>query len=118
MARRNTSASKDQGPPAIDPLSPYYVHPSKGPTSVSITPLLTGSNYHCWARSMRRALGGKMKYDFFDGSITVFTDPFDPTFCAWTRFNMLMNSWIMNFITESVGQSIVFMENAAMFGMI
>ncbi|RHN39409.1 putative gag-polypeptide of LTR copia-type [Medicago truncatula] len=101
----------DQGVPTIDPLSPYYVHPSDGPTSVSITPVLTGSNYHSWARSMRRALGGKMKYDFVDGSIPVPTD-LDPLFRAWSRCNMLVHSWIMNSVTESIGQSIVFIENA------
>jgi len=101
----------DQGAPAIDPLSPYYVHPSDGPTSVSITPVLTGSNYHSWARSMHRALGGKMKYDFVDGSIPVPTD-LDPLFRAWSRYNMLVHSWIMNSVTESIGQSIVFIENA------
>lgn len=53
----NASASNDQGAPTIDPSSPYYVHPSDGPTSIPITPVLTGSNYHSWARSMRRALG-------------------------------------------------------------
>ncbi|XP_050876914.1 uncharacterized protein LOC127080648 [Lathyrus oleraceus] len=53
-----------------------------------------------------------MKYDFIDGSIMVPTDQFDPTFCAWRRCNMLVHSWIMNFIVESIGQSIVFMENA------
>jgi hypothetical protein len=61
---------------------------------------------------MRRALGGKMKYDFVDGSIPVPTDQFDPSFRAWTRCNMLVHSWIMNSVTESIGQSIVFIENA------
>jgi len=61
---------------------------------------------------MRRALGGKMKYDFVDGSILVPTDEFDPSFRAWTRCNMLVHSWIMNSVTESIGQSIVFIEKA------
>ncbi|MCI40253.1 receptor-like serine/threonine kinase, partial [Trifolium medium] len=47
----------------------YHVHPSDGPSSVSITPVLTHSNHHAWARSMRRALGGKNKFDFVDGTI-------------------------------------------------
>ncbi|MCI58573.1 receptor-like serine/threonine kinase, partial [Trifolium medium] len=57
--------------PVLDQMSSFYVHPSDGPTSVAVTPVLTGSNYHSWARSMRRALGGKMKFDFVDGSIPV-----------------------------------------------
>lgn len=60
---------------------------------------------------MCRALGGKMKYDFVDGSIPVPTD-LDPLFRAWSRCNMLVHSWIMNSVTESIGQSIVFIENA------
>jgi hypothetical protein len=47
-------------------------------------------------RSMRRALGGKIKYDFVDGSIQVPTDPFDPSIRAWTCCNMFVHSWIMN----------------------
>ncbi|GAU20493.1 hypothetical protein TSUD_130510 [Trifolium subterraneum] len=97
--------------PASDPSSPYYVHSSDGPSSVKVTPLLTGSNYHSWSRSMRRALGGKLKLEFVDGTIPVPADQFDPSFRAWNRCNMLVHSWIMNSVSESIAQSIVFMEN-------
>ncbi|GAU45259.1 hypothetical protein TSUD_291430 [Trifolium subterraneum] len=97
--------------PVLDRSSPYYVHPSDGPTSVTVTPVLTGSNYHSWARSMCRALGGKMKFDFVDGSIPVPIDPFDPSLRAWNRCNMLVHSLILNSVSESIAQSIVFMEN-------
>ncbi|MCI66534.1 receptor-like serine/threonine kinase, partial [Trifolium medium] len=52
--------------PVLDNSSTYYVHPDDGPSSVVVTPLLTGSNYHSWSRSMKRALGAKMKLDFVD----------------------------------------------------
>ena len=97
--------------PSQQPGNVYYVHPSDGPSSVAITPVLNNSNYHSWARSMRRALGGKNKFDFVDGSIPVPTD-FDPNFKAWNRCNMLVHSWIMNSVEESIAQSIVFLENA------
>ncbi|MCH79800.1 retrovirus-related Pol polyprotein from transposon TNT 1-94, partial [Trifolium medium] len=98
--------------PSSDPTSPYYVHSSDGPSTVKVTPLLTGANYHSWSRSMRRALGAKLKFEFLDGTIPVPTDPFDPSFRAWTRCNMLVLSWIMNSVSDSIAQSIVFMENA------
>ncbi|GAU22715.1 hypothetical protein TSUD_138390 [Trifolium subterraneum] len=98
--------------PSTDPTSPYFVHSSDGPSTVKVTPLLTGSNYHSWSRSMRRALGGKLKIEFIDGSIAVPTDQFDPSFRAWNRCNMLVHSWIMNSVSDSIAQSIVFMENA------
>jgi hypothetical protein len=102
-------------PPILDPSQQpgnvYYVHASDGPSSVAITPVLNNSNYHSWARSLRRALGGKNKFDFVDGSIPVPTD-FDPSFKAWNRCNMLVHSWIMNSVEDSIAQSIVFLENA------
>lgn len=52
-----------------------------------------------------------MKFDFVDGTIMVPIYPFDWGICAWTHCNILVHSWIMHFILEFIGQSIVFMEN-------
>jgi hypothetical protein len=93
MASAATRAVGSNPPldPQLDQTSPYYVHPSDGPSSVTITPKLNGSsNYHAWARSMKRALGGKMKLDFVDGSIPPVVDNFDSSFRAWNRCNMLV----------------------------
>ncbi|GAU13166.1 hypothetical protein TSUD_179090 [Trifolium subterraneum] len=98
--------------PSSDPSSPYFVHPSDGPSSVKVSPILTGSNYHSWSRSMHRALGGNLKLEFIDGSILIPVDHFDPSFRSWNRCNMPVHSWIMNSVSESIAQSIVFMENA------
>ena len=98
--------------PQLDPTSPYFVHPSDGPATVKVVPPLTGGNYHSWARSMRRALGAKMKLEFIDGSIPIPEDSFDPSTRAWNRCNMLIISWIINSVSESIAQSIVYMENA------
>jgi len=61
---------------------------------------------------MQRAIGGKMKYEFVDGTIPSVTNHFDPSFRAWNRCNMLIHSWILNSVDPSISQSIVFMENA------
>jgi hypothetical protein len=68
--------------PSSDPSNPFYVHLSGGPSSVKVTPPLNGSNYHAWARSMRRALGAKLKFEFLDDSISAAIDAFDPSYCA------------------------------------
>jgi hypothetical protein len=60
---------------------------------------------------MRRALGGKLKLDFVDGTFPVVVDRFDPSFRAWNRCNMLVHSWIMNSVSDSIAQSIVYMDN-------
>ncbi|MCI76540.1 receptor-like serine/threonine kinase, partial [Trifolium medium] len=60
MARgSNIASASSNGDVITDQSSPYYVHSSDGPSSVAVKPVLNGSNYHSWARSMRRALGGK-----------------------------------------------------------
>jgi hypothetical protein len=98
--------------PTLDHFSPYYVHPGDGPSSVTVAPLLTGSNYHSWSRSMKRALGAKLKLDFIDGTLPVPNDAFDPSFRAWNRCNQLVSSWILNSVSPQIAQSVVFLENA------
>lgn len=89
----------------------YYIHPSEGPNSVKLAPLLTGPNYLSWSRSMQRALGAKNKLAFIDGSITV-PDSTDLNSAAWERCNYLIHSWILNSVSEPIAQTIVFLENA------
>jgi hypothetical protein len=98
--------------PTSDQSSPFFVHPSDGPSSVKVTPVLNGANYHAWSRSMRRALGAKLKLEFIDGTLPQPLDHFDPSIRAWNRCNMLVHPWILNSVSESIAQSIVFMENA------
>ncbi|MCI85166.1 receptor-like serine/threonine kinase, partial [Trifolium medium] len=37
-----------------NPGDVYYVHPSDGPSSIAVKPVLNHSNYQAWARSMKR----------------------------------------------------------------
>jgi len=89
--------------------SVYYVHPSEGPNSVTVTPLLTGSNYLAWSRSMKHALGAKNKFAFVDGSIPI--PPVDDLNCnACECCNHLIHSWILNSVSPQIAQTIVFHE--------
>jgi hypothetical protein len=97
--------------PSNDPSDVYYVHASDGPNTIAVKPVLNHSNYQIWARSMRRALGGKNKFEFVDGSIEVPSE-FDPNFKAWNRCNNLVHSWILNSVDDSISQSLFFLENA------
>ncbi|MCI50105.1 hypothetical protein A2U01_0071349, partial [Trifolium medium] len=53
----------------------------------------------------------KLKLDFVYGSLRPI-DMFDPTVHVWNRCNMLAHSWLMNSVSDSIEQSIIFMENA------
>jgi hypothetical protein len=61
---------------------------------------------------MKHALGAKMKLDFIDYTLPVPADAFDPSFRAWNRCNQLVSSWLLNFVSTSIANSIVFFENA------
>lgn len=61
---------------------------------------------------MHRGLGGKNKFQFVDGTI-VPPKPDDLSFQAWERCNNLINSWIMNSVSDSIGQSIVYIDTVS-----
>jgi len=89
----------------------FYVHPSEGPNSVVVTPLLTGSNYLAWSRSMQRALGAKNKLVFINGTVPI-PDLEDLNRDAWERCNHLIHSWLINSVSPQIAQTLVFHEHA------
>jgi hypothetical protein len=91
--------------------SVFYVHPSEGPNSVVVTPLLTGSNYLAWSRSMQRALGAKNKLVFINGSVPI-PNLDDLNRDAWERCNHLVYSWLINSVSPQIAQTLVFHEHA------
>jgi len=104
MAPRNTQQSNS------DADSPFYVHPSDEPNSLTVTPKLIGSNYLAWSYSLQRALGAKNKLAFIDGSIPT-PDMLDLNRSAWERCNHLIHSWILNSVSESIAQTLVFHDS-------
>ncbi|WVZ10156.1 hypothetical protein V8G54_014686 [Vigna mungo] len=84
----NSSAASD---PSLVPSSPFYIHPSEGPSFVSITHVLTENNYHSWSRSFRMALISKNKMGFLMGSIPV-PSPTNISYHSWERCNTLIMS--------------------------
>lgn len=59
---------------------------------------------------MRCSLGGKTKFNFVDGLIHILVE-FGPRFKAYNCCNMLVYSWIMTSVKESIAQSTIFFEN-------
>ncbi|XP_016164108.1 uncharacterized protein LOC107606575 [Arachis ipaensis] len=93
------------------PSSPYYIHPSETPSTVLVSPPLTGDNYHQWSRAFSIALISKNKIGFLDGTIpTPATD--DPLFPSWRRCNTLVSSWIFNSLSAPIAQSVIYFDYA------
>ena len=94
------------------PSSPIHIHPSESPTSVIVSPPFTGNNYQSWSRSIQMALISKNKMGFLNGSIPVPAST-NPLFPHWEHCNTLLMSWILNSVSPSIAQSIIFFKNAA-----
>lgn len=54
-------------------------------------------------------LGAKNKFDFVDGTILVPTH-FYLSYKVWTPCNMLVHSWIMNYVEPSIAHSMEWLE--------
>jgi hypothetical protein len=114
---RRASSNHDEVIPGIPALTdpsqnPYYVHPNESATAALVSPLLDGKNYHTWSRSMLKAVIMKNKLRFLDGSCPI-PDDFDPTYEPWIRCNNLVLSWLMNSVTPTISQSLVYTDTAA-----
>ena len=52
----------------VDNNDPLFLYNSDHPGMVLVTAPLTGKNFLTWSRSIKIALGAKMKLGFIDGS--------------------------------------------------
>jgi len=108
---KKENRSNEATDPTMNPSSPLFIHPSEGPSSVSITPVLDGTNYQSWSRAIKMALISKNKMAFLLGTIPI-PKVEKPLYSAWERCNTLVMSWLLNSVTPSIAQSVIFLECA------
>jgi hypothetical protein len=89
--------------------SPLHLHPNESLSFILIQPPLTENNYHQWCRAMRVALFTKNKFGFVNGSIVV-PDRFDNLYRAWEMSNNMVISWILNVVSSTIAQSIIWLN--------
>ena len=53
----------------IEPHSPYYLHPSEGPSVLITAVMFDGKNYNLWEKAIHIALKAKNKLRFIDGTL-------------------------------------------------
>jgi len=97
----------------IELQNPLFVHPSDGPGSLDLKIRLSGSsNFRSWKRAMEIALSTKRKLPFVHGTLPRPTD--DPVKGdQWDACNNLVIAWIMNSVSDSIAESILYIESAA-----
>uniref|UniRef100_A0A803LYH2 Retrotransposon Copia-like N-terminal domain-containing protein n=1 Tax=Chenopodium quinoa TaxID=63459 RepID=A0A803LYH2_CHEQI len=95
----------------MDPISPIYLHLSDGQALfVGIEKLHGPSNFRSWKRPMDIALSAKRKYGFVTGTLKKYLDD-DVKSKAWDTCNSMVISWILGSVSDSIKQSIMFVNS-------
>jgi len=92
----------------------FYVRPSEWSNSGIVTPHSIGSKCIAWSRSLQHALCAKNKLAFIDGSLPIL-DLDDLNRGEWKRCNHLIQSWILNFVSPQIAQTLIFHIHAIDF---
>ncbi|XP_020419788.1 uncharacterized protein LOC109950566 [Prunus persica] len=96
----------------MDFNDPYYIHPSDHTGHAIVTRPLEGDNYATWSRAMIMSLEAKNKLGFVDGTIKA-PSAKDPKYGAWRRCNQIVKSWILNSISPTLTNTVIFSDTAA-----
>ncbi|GKB20576.1 cysteine-rich receptor-like protein kinase 8 [Tanacetum coccineum] len=94
------------------PHHPLYFHPNDHPGLLLIAKKLNGfDNYETWKRSMLIALSAKNKLKLINGE---YDEPVvdSPLKAYWERANDMLISWILNNVSQQIGNHLTFVNSA------
>lgn len=85
--------------------SPFYIHPSDSPgATLSLVPF-DGIGYRSWRRGVLRSLSVKNKLGFINGECKKPASN-NPNFRQWKRCDDMVTSWILNFLSREIADSV------------
>ncbi|WZY72390.1 hypothetical protein YC2023_004630 [Brassica napus] len=92
--------------------NPFFLHHNDHAGLVLVTDRLnTASEFHSWRRSIRMALNVRNKLGFIDGTVPKPAST-HRDYGAWSRCNDMVATWLMNFVSKKIGQSLLFINIA------
>lgn len=106
---QNTNPNTNQSNPSLL-SSPYFIGANENSGAFLVTQMLDSTNYHSWARSMKRALRIKNKLGFIHGSICVPTSVDNPLIEHWIRCNDNVITWMQNTMSVDIKASTLYAE--------
>ncbi|GJR91823.1 cysteine-rich receptor-like protein kinase 8 [Tanacetum coccineum] len=117
MAVGNPLTNNSQTPPITEDINlvhhPLYFHQNDHLGLVLISKKLSGSeNYSSWKRSMMIALNARNKLKLINGK---FEEPAinSEIRSVWERANDMVISWILNTISEQIGNNLSFINSSS-----
>ncbi|XP_071699597.1 uncharacterized protein [Rutidosis leptorrhynchoides] len=90
---------------------PLYLANSDHPGMTLTTTLFNGSNYTGWSRTIKMALGAKLKLGFIDGTLAK-PAVTDANFQRWTRCDYMVICWILNSMIAELSESFLYAQSA------
>jgi len=97
----------------VEPHSPNYLHPSKGPGMMITTVIFDGKNYDLWERVVKTALKSKNKLVFVEGKLIRLKDGNDEGFSeaqAWDMVNSMLCSWLFNVLNLKLRMNVAYSD--------
>ncbi|XP_071708952.1 uncharacterized protein [Rutidosis leptorrhynchoides] len=90
---------------------PLYIASSDHPGMILTNAPFNGTNFLGWSRTVKMALGAKLKLGFIDG-----TNPkpavTDDTYQRWTRYDYMVTCWILNSMTAELSEAFLYATSA------
>lgn len=92
--------------------NPYYLSGNDHSGINLVSDRLAGAaDYNSWEQSMRMALNGRNKLGFIYGTLMRPADG-HPDASSSSRCNDVVRSWLINSVSKTIGQSVLFVKTA------
>lgn len=92
-------------------LSLFFIGSSDNPNFVLVSNVFTGGGFNSTKRSMVISLPAKNKLGFVDGTIAPPLST-SSTYSNWFRANSMVISWLLNSVTKTIADSLLFLPTA------
>ncbi|XP_023732371.1 uncharacterized protein LOC111880197 [Lactuca sativa] len=92
-------------------LSLFFIGSSDNPNFVLVSNVFTGVGFNSTKRSMVISLPAKNKLGFVDGTIAPPLST-SSTYSNWFRANSMVISWLLNSVTKTIADSLLFLPTA------
>ncbi|KAL0441230.1 UNVERIFIED_CONTAM: hypothetical protein Sradi_0061900 [Sesamum radiatum] len=109
MAEKEEKPSKQKK--VMEELETMKLQASDNPGMSLVSSLLNGKNYLPWSRSIRIALGAKMKLGFINGKSQKPNEDSDE-YEQWVRNDCMVTSWILNSISKEIVETFLYVNSA------